>query len=169
MPHHRERIITGTIAHVFGHRFVVEAASGFVLADLTPHGAETIKLRVGDKVTLEGEMKPTELKVFAFTTGGKTVRIEHGPKHHHHHDHDHDHRHHDDADPAVAIEAAKAAGYAVLDEPRRKPKHFEVLARKKGSKRKLEELHVELDGHIRKVKPVEAGDHKWAAAVSSLT
>lgn len=156
MPHHRERIVTGTIAHVFGHRFVVEAASGFVLADLTPHGAEKIKLRVGDEVTLEGEMKPTELKVFAFTRGGKTVRIEHGPKHHHHH---HDHHHHPDADPAVATDAAKAAGYAVVGEPRRKPKHFEVLGRRN---RKLSELHIELDGHIRKVKPVERDDHKWA-------
>jgi len=168
VPHHPERTATGTIALVFGHRFVLKTKTGHLLADLTPHGAEKIKLRIGAEVTIAGEMKPTELKVFAFTAGGKTVRIEHGPKHHHHHHH-HDHHHHEDADPAVAIEAAKAAGYAVLDEPRRKPKHFEVLGRKKGNKRKLEELHVELDGHIRKVKPVEAGDHKWPAAVSALT
>ncbi|MBS0533295.1 MAG: hypothetical protein JSR72_04480 [Proteobacteria bacterium] len=160
MPHHQERKVTGTIAHVFGHRFVVEAASGFVLADLTPHGAEKIKLRIGDEVTIEGEMKPTELKVFAFTHGGTTVHIEHGPKHgpkHHHHHHDH--HHHPDADPAVATDAAKAAGYDVIGEPRRKPKHFEVLGRRN---RKLSELHIELDGHIRKVKPVERDDHKWA-------
>jgi len=156
VPHHQDRKVTGTIAHVFGHRFVVEAASGFVLADLTPHGAEKIKLRVGDEVTLEGEMKPTELKVFAFTCGGKTVDIEHGPQHHHHH---HDHHHHPDADPAVATDAAKAAGYTVVGEPRRKPKHLEVLGRRN---KKLSELHIELDGHIRKVKPVERDDHKWA-------
>lgn len=162
MPHHQDRKVTGTIAHVFGHRFVVEAASGFVLADLAPHGAEKIKLRIGDEVALEGEMKPTELKVFAFTRGGKTVHIEHGPKHgpkhHHHHHHHHDH-HHPDADPAVATDAAKAAGYTVVGEPRRKPKHFEVLGRRN---KKLSELHIELDGHIRKVKPVERDDHKWA-------
>ncbi len=155
MPHHEDRTLAGTITHVFGHRFVVNAKDGDVLCDLTPHGADEITLRIGDKVKLEGEMKPTELKVFRFTRGGKTVEIEHKKKHHH----DHHHHDHGPADPAVVIEAARKAGYKVLGEPRRKPKHFEVLGTKKGA---AVELHIELDGHIRKSKPVDKDDDKWS-------
>jgi hypothetical protein len=35
-----------------------------------------------------------------------------------------------------------------------------VLGRRDGN---LEELHIELDGHIRKSKPVAADDPKWSA------
>ncbi len=163
MPHHDEKTATGIITHVFGHRFVLKTKRGYLLADLTPHGEEKIKLRIDDEVTVEGEMKPTELKVFKFTRNGKSVRIEHDPKHHHDHHH-HDRHHHPDADPKVAIDAAKEAGYKVLGEPRRKPKHFEVLGRKKG---KLSELHIELDGNIRKMKPVDADDDKWGEAIEA--
>ena len=155
MSHHEDRIVSGKITHVFGHRFVVKSAKGDVLADITPHGLERISLRVKDVVTLEGEMKPSELKVFRLTRGGKTIEIEHKKKHHDDHHH---HHHHGPADPAVVIASARAAGFKVLGTPRRKPKHFEVLGRKKGE---LAELHIELDGHIRKSKPVAADDDKW--------
>jgi hypothetical protein len=159
MPHHEDRAVSGKITHIFGHRFVVKTKSEDILADITPHGLDLISLKLNDTVTLEGEMKPTELKVFRFTRGGKTVEIEHKKKHH---DHSNDH---EPADPAVVIAAAREAGFKVLGTPRRKPKHFEVLGTKKGG---AVELHIELDGHIRKSKPVDRDEDKWSSELGAL-
>jgi hypothetical protein len=158
MPHHEPRTISGTITHVFAHRFVVRAEQGDVLADITPKGADQIALRVNDTVTCEGEMKPSELKVTRLTRDGETIAIDHKKKPHH--------DHHAPADPAVALSAARAAGFAVLGSPRRKPKHFEVLGKRQGA---LTELHIELDGHIRKSKPVDRNGHKWAGVLDAGT
>ena len=49
--------------YVFGHRFVLKMGSKSVLADLTPRGLEVVGLRTGDRVALEGEQKPSEIKV----------------------------------------------------------------------------------------------------------
>lgn len=152
MPGHHV-VVSGKILHLFAHRFVVETATGAILADVTPAGLERIALHVGDHVTLAGEMKPSELKVVRLTRGNCTVEIEHKKKP------PHDHA---PADPQIVLEAARAAGYEPLAAPRRKPKHFEVLGRRDGS---LAELHIELDGHIRKTKPATAGDPKWDRAV----
>lgn len=149
MPDHKTLTITGKITHVFGHRFVVETDDGAVLADLTPKGADQVTIHRGDIVELSGEMKPTELKVSRLTRAGRTVTIAHK-----HHDHG-------DADPRVALRAVEDAGFEPLGEPRRKPKHFEVLARRNGA---LTELHVEHDGHIRKSKPADRHDPKWGEA-----
>jgi hypothetical protein len=150
--------ISGKILYVFAHRFVVQTANGAILADVTPKGIEQVALRVGDKVSLEGEMKPSELKVSRLTRDGRSVRIEHKKKPHH--DHHHDHRDHAPADPAIVLKAARAAGYEPAAVPRRKPKHFEVLGKRAGH---FTELHIELDGHIRKTKPATKGDPKWEA------
>ncbi|MDB5657150.1 MAG: hypothetical protein JWQ94_4763 [Tardiphaga sp.] len=152
MPDHHTITISGTITHVFGHRFVVQTGGDAVLADLTPHGADQVTLRIGDAVKLAGEMKPTELKVSSCTVGGKTTAIAHKKKH----------DEHGDADPRQALRAAQAAGYQPLGAPRRKPKHFEVLARRD---QELTELHIELDGHIRKTKPADRHDPKWHEAL----
>jgi hypothetical protein len=144
--------ISGKILHLFAHRFVVETAKGTILADVTPKGIEQIALKVGDTVSLEGEMKPSELKVTRLTRAGKTVEIEHKKKPHH------DHHDHAPADPKIVLKAARAAGYEPVAAPRRKPKHFEVLGRRDGS---FTELHIELDGHIRKTKPAANDDPKW--------
>jgi hypothetical protein len=152
MPHHENKTVSGKITHLFGHRFVLLTQEGAVLADVTPHGLEQIKLALNDTVTVEGEMKPSELTVERLTRAGKTIHIEHKKKHH-----DDDH-HHGPADPAVVIASARTAGFKVLGSPRRKPKHFEVLGSKKGE---LAELHIELDGHIRKSKHVAKDDQKW--------
>ena len=152
MPHHEYRSASGTITHVFAHRFVLRTARGVVLADLTPRGLDQIVLQIGDDVTIEGEIKPSEIKVARLVRDGKSIVIDH--ERHGHHDRDH----HPAADPAVALTAARAAGFEVLDTPRRKPKHFEVLGRQGDV---LTELHIELDGHIRKTKPVAADDPKW--------
>jgi hypothetical protein len=98
-------------------------------------------------LVLEGEMKPSELKVSRLTCKGKSFDI--GPK-------DKKNRH--PAELERAREFARAAGFEAVGEPRRKPKHFEVLGRRAG---KLFELHVELNGQIRKAKPV-TDDSKWA-------
>ena len=156
MPEHHQTALSGKVTHVFAHRFVVETARGAILADLTPHGVEQIALHVGDEVSLEGEMKPSELKVAVLRRGGRSVHIEHKKKHHD--------DHHSPADPALALEAVRAAGFEILGEPQRKPKHFEVLGRRGKA---WTEFHVELDGHIRKTKPVERDDHKWAEVLDA--
>ena len=154
MPHHETATVAGKITHVFGHRFVVQTDRGSVLADITPKGLEQIVLKIGDHVELTGEQKPSELKVTRFTRGSRTVTIAHKDKHHDH----------GDADPRVALKAARNAGYATLGEPRRKPKHFEVLGRRDAH---FTELHIELDGHIRKMKPVDRHDPKWMHAIGA--
>jgi hypothetical protein len=151
MPHQEKRPkvnAAGEITHVFEHRFVLKTGSKSVLADLTPRGLEIVGLRIGDRVALEGEQKPSEIKVSKLERNGKTFAIDHGL---------HGTRE-DEADPAIAIKTAEDAGYQAIGGPRRKPKHFEVLG-KKGAE--FEELHIELDGGVRKAKRVSPHDHKW--------
>jgi hypothetical protein len=138
---------------VFGHRFVLETGSNSVLADLTPRGLEIVGLRIGDRVALEGEQKPSEIKVSKLERNGETFAIDddlHGARE-------------DEADPTTAIKTAEDAGYQVIGEPHRKPKHFEVLG-KKGAE--FEELHVDLDGDVRKTTRVSPhdtnGNPKWS-------
>lgn len=119
-----------------------------MLADLTPRGREKITLQIGDQVTLEGELKPSELKVLRLTCEGKSFDI--GPRD--------NEDHHPSVAPERAREFARAAGFEAIGEPRRKPKHFEVLGRNDG---KFFELHIALNGQIRKAKPV-TDDAKWA-------
>ena len=158
MPDHHVSV-SGTILHVFAHRFVVQTKSGALLADVTPKGLDRVALNVGDTVTLDGEMKPSELKVSRLVLDGHTVKIEHGKPHHHHpHHDDHHEHHHGPADPELVLRAARAAGYEPAAQPRRKPKHFEVLGKRNG---RFSELHIELDGHIRKSKPAHHDDPKW--------
>ncbi len=157
MPDHP--IITtasGKITHIFGHRFVVQTGRNSILADVTPHGLEQIEFQIGDSVELTGEQKPTELKVARFTRDGKTTAIEHKKKHD---------RHHADADPRTALRVAEKAGFETLGEPRRKPKHFEVLGRRD---EELTELHIELDGRIRNRKAVDRRDPKWIETLRQM-
>lgn len=159
MPHHQDIKAAGTIEDVFAHRFVLRTHDGKMLVDLTPKGAEQVKLRAGDQIAIEGEKKPSEVKVHRVMQNGKVTEIHHpdkphGPKHD-------DPKHHAH-DPAPALKAVRAEGYEVVGKARPKPKHFEVLARRG---KELMELHVELDGHIRKSKPVQANDEKWAAEI----
>jgi hypothetical protein len=149
--------VSGKILHVFAHRFVVQTKSGALLADLTPKGLDRVALKVGDTVKLDGEMKPSELKVSRVVVDGRTVKIEHGKPHHHHDDLHHEH-HHGPADPEIVLRAAREAGYEPAAKPRRKPKHFEVLGKRNG---RFSELHIELDGHIRKSKPADRDEPKW--------
>jgi hypothetical protein len=155
MPDHHILAVAGKITHVFGHRFVVQTSRDAILCDVTPKGLERITLEVGDRVELEGEKKPSELKVTRFTASGSTLLVEHKPKHH---------DHHGAADPEAALKAAKTAGFAIHGEPRRKPKHFEVLGERDA---RFSELHIELDGRIRKTKPVDRHDPKWVDTIKA--
>jgi hypothetical protein len=154
MPEHSTAHVKGKITHVFGHRFVVETESGSVLADITPKGLDQYRLRIGENVELGGEMKPSELKVSRLTVGKTSITIDHKKPRHDH----------PDAKPEDALKSARAAGFEPIGDPRRKPKHFEVLGRRDN---KLTELHIELGGHIRKMKDVETSDHKWRDAISN--
>ena len=144
----------GIIDAVFAHRFVLRRHDGTrLLADLGPKGAEAFPLAEGAEVTIEGEIKPSELKVSSITPkGGEAVAIAHGKPH--------DDR--AEIDPAAARAAVERAGLTPLGEPRRKPKHFEVLARRGAD---LVEVHVEQDGTIRKEKSADA--EKWADALAA--
>jgi hypothetical protein len=151
---------TGTVWAVFGHRFAVEGQDGPVLADLGPKGSEGIAIAKGDTVSFTGERKPSEIKVTSLTLKDGTVREIAWPKKPHDEKKSHDEKKnadekpvHEPADPAAAIAAVKAAGYAIEGEPKRKPKHFEIVGSKDGARH---EVHVGLDGGIHKAKPLAA-------------
>ncbi len=164
MPHHdhphEQTRIEGVIGDVFFHRFVIETADGTrVLADVGPKGAEAFPLTAGLRIVAEGEMKPSELKVARIgRAGAPMLDIEHKKKPGHGPDH------HPHAEPGAALRAVAQAGLKPLGTPRRKPKHFEVLARQNGS---FVECHVSLDGHIHKSKPVDPQDHKWVDEITN--
>jgi hypothetical protein len=151
--------LTGEVTNIFAHRFVVRTETGKVLADLGPEGAEQVTLREGDRLTISGEMKLSEIKVRAIRRdGGQAVLIEHkkpdsSPWPPHPDDH------HDDVDPKHALATAAANGFAVVGSPRRKPKHFELLGKDAGGN--FVE-HIELGGALRKTRPAEKADTKWA-------
>jgi len=158
MPHHEKIALSGVVEHVFVHRFTLLADGQPYLADLGPKGAETFAIKPGLAVVLEGERRPSEIKVLSIArTGGKRVQIEHKKPHHgpgHHGEK------HVQADPAVVLDAVKQAGWTSAGEPQRHPKHFEVLARQKGGD--WMELHVDFAGGIYKQKPAAAD--KWDIA-----
>jgi hypothetical protein len=157
---HEEHIktLSGQVTDIFAHRFVVETANGKVLADLGPKTAEQVALNEGDRVELVGELKPSELKVHSISkNGGPSILVDHPPKPHPHE--------YDEGDLGPALKTAETNGFTVLGEPRRKPKHFEILGRDPAGD--VVELHVELDGSLRKTRPVHDNDPKWATEIKA--
>jgi hypothetical protein len=142
-PHRNHKDTTshhGTIRDVFGHRFVLITSDGPVLADISPHAPETVRLTPGAKVKITGERTPSEIKVHLFQSGtGETIEIPHKSKK--------KHSHNGNGDPEVAVKAAFDAGYIVEGEAKRKPKHFELRAIRNGHHY---DLHIMLNGDIRK-------------------
>ncbi len=158
MPHHDTTALSGTIQHVFAHRFTLEAEGAVHLADLGPKGAQAFPLAAGLRVTLEGERRPSEIKVARIAAeGGAPVEIHHKTPHH-------PGKPKSDApvDPAAALAAIVAAGWTPTAEPRRKPKHVEVLARRGDGA--WTELHVDAAGKIYREKTPDAD--KWGAALA---
>lgn len=159
MPHHDTTALSGTIQHVFAHRFTLEADGAVHLADLGPKGAEAFPLAAGLQVTLEGERRPSEIKVARIAAPGREpVEIHHKKPNHP------GKKPHTDApvDPAAALAAVRAAGWTPTGEPQRRPKHVEVLARR--SDGPWTELHVDAAGTIYKEKAPDAA--KWGAALA---
>lgn len=157
MPHNETVALSGTIQHVFAHRFTLDAGGSTHLADLGPKGAGAFPLSAGLAVTLEGERRPSEIKVTRIASEGREpVLIEHKKP-----QHAPGHVHADGpADPDLALAAVRKAGWTAEGEPRRKPKHFEILARQKDGD--WTELHVDFAGAIYKRKAADTA--KWAAA-----
>ena len=67
--------VAGHVTDLFGHRFALATGSGKILADIGPKGLEELTLAVGDKVTLTGEQKPSEIKVHTVSFGGRVRHI----------------------------------------------------------------------------------------------
>ena len=82
-----EATITGVVADIFAHRFVIEHAGGRMLADLGKHNGDGIQLKTGDKIEARGEMRPSEMKIHSLAINGVPVSFEgkkdHGRKHPH--------------------------------------------------------------------------------------
>jgi hypothetical protein len=157
MSHEEQpKTLSGEVTDIFAHRFVVKTANGKVLADLGPKGADQVLLREGDRVELAGDLKPSELKVHSIAkNGGPLILVDHPSKPRPHE--------HDEVDPGPALKTAEANGFTVLGRPRRKPKHFEILGRDPAGD--MVELHIELDGSLRKTRPVQEDDPKWATEI----
>lgn len=131
--------VSGTVWGVFGHRFALETETGPVLADLGPQGAARCFLAAGDRITVRGTRKPSEIKVETIVLAdGSSRTIDWLPKP--------KHGRGVEADPEIALEGVRRDGFSVLGAPRRKPKHWEVDAAREGRR---VELHVELDGRVR--------------------
>ncbi|WP_369968545.1 hypothetical protein AB8E26_16540 [Stenotrophomonas rhizophila] len=154
MPHHEKVALAGVIEHVFAHRFTLICNEQAYLADLGPKGAEAFPLKQGQAVRLEGEQRPSEIKVARIARkGGPFVAVEHKKPHH-----GPKHAHADaPADAGIVLAAVKKAGWSVKGKPERKPKHFEVLARHDAGE--WTELHVDFAGVIYKQKAADHG--KW--------
>ncbi|APT34582.1 hypothetical protein MCBMB27_05291 [Methylobacterium phyllosphaerae] len=157
MPHNETIALSGTITHVFAHRFTLEAEGATHLADLGPKGAEAFSLSPGLPVSLEGERRPSEIKVTRIETAGRApVTIEHKKP-----NHAPGHKPaNGPADVNVVLAAARKSGWETHGDPRQKPKHFEVLALRDQSG--WTELHIDFAGTIYKQKPADA--EKWSLA-----
>lgn len=158
MPHHETIALSGIIQHVFAHRFTLDANGKVYLADLTPKGADAFPLANGLKVQLEGEQRPSEIKVTLISAAGQQpVQIHHNKPHH---APGHRPKHGGDYDSAL-IAALKDRGWEMRGEPKRKPKHVELLARR--GEGPWTELHVDFSGTIYKEKAPDA--EKWGQMV----
>jgi hypothetical protein len=159
MPEHHQTSVSGTVTAVFAHRFVVEGNGVKHLADIGPEAAKFVNLAEGDEVKITGEQKPSEIKVTEIAKAGeKPIAIAHKKKHDHHEAHAY-------RDPKPAVDAVTHEGFKVIADPRRKPKHFEILGRSKTGE--AVEFHVELDGAIRKRKPADIHEPKWKSGFSA--
>jgi hypothetical protein len=54
--------INGIVGEVFGSRFVLETASGKVLVELSPKGADKVTIKAGDKIDVEGDRRANQVR-----------------------------------------------------------------------------------------------------------
>lgn len=166
--------VSGRVEHVFAHRFTVKTVDAVVLADLTPHGARHVPIKLGDVVEIEGEQMPSEIRVETISIGPRTYVLPPSPEHQrrgfgrhqehhggpHHHGPGHHRRpfeQHDMVDVSAMKKSLETEGFFVVGEPRLRHRHAEWLARKENQ---MFEIHMDFEGDIRKVKPAET-DGKW--------
>ena len=125
---------TGTITDVFAHRFVIDTGESRLLADIGPEAAERIVLKAGLKVKIEGERKPSEIKVERIAVGSGDFQPAHkpGPGHHE-----------NDFSAKEATLLAKSEGYKIVGELLPKKKHYEASATKGG---RSYNIHIHRDG-----------------------
>jgi hypothetical protein len=154
--------IAGTVTDIFGHRFVVETPDGKVLVDVGPKGAEKFVVKRGDKIEIEGDRNPDELRARRVTLAdghayevdkpGKSWREwltgkrppQPGTS---------------SAEDAKRIATEK--GYQVTGDPVATKKHFKVMASKDG---RNYELQVHGDGRIEQRPAFGAAEAKRLAA-----
>ena len=139
--------IVGTVTDVFGPRFVVETATGKVLVDIGPKGADKVVIKQGEKIEIEGDRKQDQLRARRVTLAnghayvvdrrgkswrewlvGKRTPEATGT-----------------FSPAEAKKFATEKGYRVSGEPVARKRHFTVMAAKDG---KDYELQVYRDGRV---------------------
>lgn len=141
----------GTIETVFAHRFVLKRRDGTrLLADLGPAGARAYRLVEGAVLAIEGEAKASELKVHRILPeNGEPILVARDGRG-------------EEIDVAAALAALRSAGLEPIGEPRRGPRHVEVLIRRGGD---LFEVHVAPDSKLGREKPADRA--KWAADLPS--
>lgn len=157
MSHNENVALSGVIQQVFAHRFTLDADGKVHLADLGPGGAKMFPLTAGLAVQLEGEQRPSEIKVSRITSDGREpTLIEHKkPTHKPGGDHPRE-----KADPSLVLAAVTEAGWNVSGTPSAKPKHFEMLGRR--AEGPWTEIHVDFAGNVYKEKPADPA--KWPEA-----
>jgi hypothetical protein len=157
--------INGTVGDIFGSRFVLETASGRVLVELSPKGADKVTIKAGDKIDVEGDRRANQIRAQrvtlangqAYTIAKKTRTWREfvtGTA----------------AKPdgkavfgsAEAKNIATTAGYAVATEPVSEKKHFAVQANKDA---KAFDLKIFRDGRV-DAKPAFGAVQAKAAATA---
>ncbi|KQP16495.1 hypothetical protein [Methylobacterium sp. Leaf93] len=131
---------TGIVWAVFGHRLALEGNGTRSLADLGPKAVSEGMPRVGDAVTVEGEVTPCEIKVSRLVLADGTVHIIARPE-----------KGHGKGDPDAAVRLVRDAGYRVEGPPLRKLRHFEIRGIRDGE---TFDVHVHDDVGIRKEKRI---------------
>jgi hypothetical protein len=141
--------LSGTVTDVFAHRFVVETGKGKILADLGPKAAERVSLKEGDHVELIGDMKPSELKIrrssSIIPTSCARIRTSWGQ-----------------IRSRLSKRSKPTASQSWADPAASRSISRFWAATRRGT---WLELHVELDGSLRKTHPVQADDPKWATEI----
>ena len=159
--------IQGTVSDVVGHRVVVESADGKILVDLGPEADGQTALKVGDKITVDGDMKPgDQLHAESVTlasgqvyelhkkkgwlewlTGKSTAEL-----------------------APITIDQAKkfasAKGYTLTSEPVAEKKHFVANATKDG---KTFSIDIHADGSIVANEPFGVAEAKKLALEKGYT
>ncbi|MBJ7544923.1 hypothetical protein JDN41_15320 [Rhodomicrobium udaipurense] len=158
--------VEGTVTDVLGQRLVVSGTDGKVLVDLGPEGKGQTAVKDGDKVLVEGDIKPDgQLKAANVTSNGQTYRLGEGKSW---------------ADwllgrndaeerPYTSADARKIAtdkGFTLTSDPTPDKRHYVATATKDG---KTWEIDIHRDGNIVEQTPFAVADAKRIATDKGFT